>query len=110
MATLPGYRECPGEKLSNLAEQGTSSCVQHRLRSGKSRGSLSLMEGGNQTETVDAAHHHASDDVQELREKLQMAQEELEVVHTRLAKQLEQEQLAAAGEAAALAEQLKRAQ
>ncbi|ETX01158.1 MAG: hypothetical protein ETSY2_37740 [Candidatus Entotheonella gemina] len=68
------------------------------------------MEGGNQTDTVDAADPHASDDVQELREKLQMAQEELEIVRARLAQQLEQEQLAAAGEAAALAEQLKRAQ
>jgi len=92
-------------ELKNLAEQGSSGCVQHRLRSGKSRGSLSVMEGGNQTETVDTADPHVSDDVQELREKLQMAQEELEIVRARLA-----QQLAAAGEAAALAEQLKRAQ
>lgn len=92
-------------ELKNLAEQGSSGCVQHRLRSGKSRGSLSVMEGGNQTETVGTADPHVSDDVQELREKLQMAQEELEIVRARLA-----QQLAAAGEAAALAEQLKRAQ
>ena len=97
-------------ELKNLAEQGSSGCVQHRLRSGKSRGSLSVMEGGNQTETVGTADPHVSDDVQELREKLQMAQEELEIVRARLAQQLEQEQLAAVVEAAALAEQLKRAQ
>ena len=64
-------------------------------------------EGGNHTETVDTADPHASDNVQELREKPKLAQEELEIVHARLAQQLKQEQLSAAGEAAALAEQLK---
>ena len=72
-----------------LRKQGTSSFVQHRLCSGKSRGSLSVMEGGNRTKTVDAADRHASDDVQELQKKLQMAQEELEIVHAKLAQQLE---------------------
>lgn len=71
--------------------------------SASSHGSLSVMERGNQTESDGTADPHASDNVQE------MAQEELEIVCARLAQQLEQEQLAAAGEAAALAEQLKQA-
>ena len=80
---MPGF--CQGSReLKNLVEQCSSSCVQRRLRSEKSRGSLSVVEGRNQTGAVGAVDPHAFDDVPELWKKLQMAQEELEFMCTGL--------------------------
>ena len=58
----------------NQVEQCLNSCVQHQLRSGKSRGPLSVIEGGNQTGAFGPVNPHALDDVEELQKKLQMAQ------------------------------------
>ena len=78
-------------ELKNLAELGSNSRVQHRT-----------------TETK-VGDPHASD-IQELQEKLQMAQEELELVRAGLAGKLEQVQRVASEETATLAEQLEQAQ
>ena len=95
-------------ELRGLAELGSTS-VHHRLRSGPSRASLTVMEGDDRVGAEETSVPQAAD-VQELREKLQMAQEELELVRTDLTRQLEQAQQTAAEERAGLAEQLRQAQ
>ena len=94
-------------ELRSLAELGSNSCMNHRLRSGQSQGSPLVMESDGQA--VEANDSHTTD-VQELREKLQMAQEELELVRADLTRRLEQAQQSAADERTSLAEQLQQAQ
>ena len=97
-------------ELRSLDELGSTSCaVHHRLRSRQWRGSLSDMEGNGQVEAGEISDLHASD-VRELREKLQMAQEELELARADFARQFEQVQQNATEERARLAEQLRQAQ
>ena len=74
----------------SLAELGTTS-IHHRLRSGPSCASLSVMEGDDRVGAEEMSVSQAAD-VQELREKLQMAQEELGLVRADLTRQLEQVQ------------------
>ena len=95
-------------ELRSLAELGSTS-VHHRLRSGPSRASLSVMEGDVRVGAEETSVPQAAD-IQELREKLQMAQEELELMRADLTRQLEQAQQTAAEERAGLAEQLRQAQ
>ena len=95
-------------ELRSLAELGFTS-LHHRLRSRSSHSAATLMEGADQNRAGETSVPQASD-IQELREKLQMTQEELELVRADLAKQLEQAQQAAAAERADLEEQLRQAQ
>ena len=78
--------------------------------SGQSRGSPDqVMERDGEDGADHASDSHASE-IQELREKLQMAQEEMELVRADLDKRLGQVQQAAADERADLTEQLRKAQ
>ena len=78
--------------------------------SGQSRGSPDqVMERDGEDGADHASDSHASE-IQELREKLQMAQEEMELVRADLDKRLGQVQQAAADERADLTEQLRQAQ
>lgn len=92
-------------ELRSLAELNlTTSCLHHRLRSGIPRDPHLGMEGAEETSDAQVS------DVQELWEKLQMAQEELECVRADMTGRLEQAQQTAAKERAGLAEQLRQAQ
>ena len=95
-------------ELRGLAELGSTS-VHHRLRSGSSCASRSVMEGEDRVGIEETTVPQAAD-AQELQEKLQMAQDELELVRADLTRRLEQAQQTAAEERACLAEQLRQAQ
>ena len=95
-------------ELRGLAELGSTS-VHHRLRSGSSCASRSVMEGEDRVGIEETTVPQAAD-AQELQEKLQMALDELELVRADLTRRLEQAQQTAAEERAGLAEQLRQAQ
>ena len=79
LVTLPGSVNVEeGAQEPNRTRSRTDQLLALTPR-GQSRGSLSVMEGDGQGGAGQTSYSHASD-AQELRVKLQMAQEELELV------------------------------
>ena len=76
------------EERAQKSELGFTS-LHHRLQSRSTHSLATVMEGADQNRTGETNILQTSD-IQELRDKLQMAQEELKLVRADLTRQLEQ--------------------